>query len=627
MADSGPAAFQQFSGEGDFDQWLINAAVQRWQDLFGQAVQPWFYGWGGGPRLFTTGSESSVEFSGVVPLSNEGATATDGSDHSGTNNQVDGVDEADTVQTDGTYLYTAVGSELVIVSADPADQMAVVSRTDVGGEISGIYLNDGKVTVLASVDESGGRLFPGGMSALIGGDVWWQASKTLVATYDVSNAAAPAVVEKTTLDGYLTDSREIDGRVYAVVSNDLWMPPPLVEKQTDGTRVYESESDYRARMKTIVGQRTLPGFTATDAAGDTVNGTFVSVPNMYVSGESSENETLTSVVLIDPSTGAIGPDASATIVGPSGTIYATADSMYVTGWDWDPDSGVEQTDVAKFSLGTGSVTLQAVGTVEGSIIDQFSMGENSHGDLNIATESGWGNDSENDVYTLRQNGTSLDPIGALLNVAPGEDLTSSRFVGDTGYLVTFHNTDPLFTLDLSDPTDPEVAGELDLPGFSEYLQPIGGHYLLGLGESGEDGGLQVSLFDVIDPANPRLVGTYQFDANDPDSGSDAEYDHHAIQYFEAQQILTLPVWKYDAGSDSFVEGTSVLKVDLNSGFTQVGFVTQEGASRQVRIGQTLYTVGDETIVASDLGNPSNVFSTVTIGDDQDGGSASGDALL
>src|SRR5262249_8045217 len=157
------------------------------------------------------------------------------------------------------------------------------------------------------------------------------------------------------------------------------------------------------------------------------------------------------------------------------------------------------------------------------------------GDLNIATSSGWGNDSSNNVYTMRQDGTSLDPVGAILDIAPGEQIFSSRFIGDKGYLVTYQQTDPLFTLDLSDPEDPQVAGELDLTGFWSFREPIEGHCLLGLGHSGDEqgdvGGLQLSLFDVIDPAHPRLVGTYQFDGDDPSSGSEAEYDPHAIQYF------------------------------------------------------------------------------------------------
>lgn len=618
LADSsGTPAFHQFGDESDFDQWLIEAAVRRWQDLFDQPVQPWFYAWDG-PTMFKTGASPSAPSA----LAN---SAGGGGDHSETNTQVDGVDEADIVETDGTYLYLAVGTELVIVRADPADDMAVVSRTDVGGYISGIYLFDGKVTVLASkYDWAVDQVLVKRM-ALLPGDIWWGASKTLVATYDVSDAAAPVEKEKTTLDGYLADSRSVDGRVYAVVSNNLWMPPPKVVENGENRR-YESESAYRERLAGIVAGRELPQFTTT-ADGQTRAGQLVSIADTYVSGENDGSQTLTSVVLIDPSAGEVGPDASATIVGPSGTVYATADSLYVTGWDWDEETGVQQTNVAKFELGAGSVSLSAVGMVEGSVLDQYSMGENSHGDLNIATSSGWGNESSNNVYTLRQAGTSLDPIGAILNIAPGERIFSSRFVGDQGYLVTFERTDPLFTLDLSDPEDPRVVGQLDLTGFSSFLQPIEGHYLLGLGHSGDAeghvGGLQLSLFDVIDPAHPRLVATYSFDGDDPSSGSAAEYDAHAIQYFADQHTLTLPVWRYDSTSDDFVEGTAVIKMDTASGFQLLGFVPQEGVMRSVRIGHTLYTVGSSDVTASDLNIPAALFGTVRIADNSASGDVSG----
>jgi uncharacterized secreted protein with C-terminal beta-propeller domain len=619
MADaSGTPAFRRFAGEAGFERWLTEAAVRRWQDLFGEPVRPWFYGWGAGPMGFKTGASPS----GPLPLANNAAGA---GDHSGTNTQVAGVDEADTVETDGTYLYLAVGTELVIVNASPADAMTVVSRTDVGGEISGLYLTDGKVTVLASVyDRSEDVVLAGKRTMLVGGDVWWNASKTLVATYDVSDAAAPTLVEETTLDGYPVDSRAVDGRVYAVVSNDLWMPPPKVVGSGEG-RTYESESAYRERVAGIVARRQLPQFKTTAAAGEGRSGELVSVPDMYVSGDDVGSETLTSVVLIDPATGDVGPDASATVVGPAGTVYASADAMYVTGWDWDDATGVERTNVAKFGLRAGSVSLSAAGTVEGSVIDRFSMGENSQGDLNVATSSGWGNESSNNVYTLRQVGTSLEPVGAIVGIAPGEEIFSSRFVGDQGYLVTYRQMDPLFTLDLSDPTDPRVAGQLDLAGFSSFLQPIEGHYLLGLGHSGDAkgnvGGLQLSLFDVADPARPGLVGTYQFDGGDPSSGSEAEYDSHAIQYFAGQHVLVLPVWRYDEGSDEFVEGTAVIRVDTSAGFQLLGFVSQAGASRSVRIEERLYTVGSTDVVASDLNDPATLFGTVQIADDSaaDGG--------
>src|SRR5205823_285768 len=174
-------------------------------------------------------------------------------------------------------------------------------------------------------------------------------------------------------------------------------------------------------------------------------------------------------------------------------------------------------------------------------------------------------------------------------------------IGDQAYLSTFHQIDPLLSIDLSDPTNPQVVGQLKIPGFSSYLQPIGDHFLLGLGHSGDAsghvGGLELELFDVGDATNPTLLFKYDFDGADPNggSGSQAEYDMHAIQYFAAQGLIALPVWKYESGIDDWKEGMDIIHHDPTAGFSEAGFIEQSGAQRSVRISETIYSVGSRDI--------------------------------
>jgi len=188
--------------------------------------------------------------------------------------------------------------------------------------------------------------------------------------------------------------------------------------------------------------------------------------------------------------------------------------------------------------------------VDGEILNQFSLGE-YEGVLRIATTTGntWEGNSRNNVFCVKSNGDKLEVIGGIRDLAPGERLYSARFVGERGYLVTFVQVDPLFTLDLSDPTNPVVAGELKVPGYSTYLHPLNENYLLSVGqdtvvEDGivRNGGMQLSIFDVSDFSNPKLLHTAKI--GDTGTYSEAMYNHKALTFWPEQNLLALPVNEY-----------------------------------------------------------------------------------
>jgi uncharacterized secreted protein with C-terminal beta-propeller domain len=264
--------------------------------------------------------------------------------------------------------------------------------------------------------------------------------------------------------------------------------------------------------------------------------------------------------------------------------------------------------------------------------DYFRIATNGWSADNSSPEGGSATSS---VSVLTQAGDELDLVGRVKNIAKGESLQSARFVGDQAYVVTFHQIDPLFVVDLSNPTSPRVAGQLDLPGYSSYLQPIGNNLLLGLGRdvdagTGQDNGLQVSLFDVSNPASPQRLAKYAL--GQQWSSSEAEYDHHAFSYFSDQQILALPVDQsppyVDAGGGGTTTGGGtlistppiaqptedliVLKVDpAGKQFQKLGEATPPGGVRRsLRIDDVLYAVGPDHVQAMQLDQPSNVIGVL-----------------
>ena len=197
---------------------------------------------------------------------------------------------------------------------------------------------------------------------------------------------------------------------------------------------------------------------------------------------------------------------------------------------------------------------------------------------------------------LRLNGGQLTQAGHVDGLGKGERIYSVRFIGTTGYVVTFRQTDPLYTLDLRDPAAPKVVGELKIPGYSAYLHPAGDGRLLGLGQDanaqGRVQGMQVSLFDVRDPAHPARVAQHQ----EKGAHSEAEYDPHAFLYWAPLGLLAVPRW------DDRQPSVVVLKV-ADTAITEAGVITHPGRYTTIRrsliVGGTLWTLSEQGLKATD----------------------------
>jgi hypothetical protein len=334
-------------------------------------------------------------------------------------------------------------------------------------------------------------------------------------------------------------------------------------------------------------------------------------------------------------------DADAVMTG-GGVVYASAQNLYVATQRYAP--GVEDqssgpapqgttTQIHRFSLDDAdNTTYRGSGTIAGFVLNQFSMSEQD-GVLRVASTDvpPWfteGNPSHSLVTTLAAKPEGLDLLGKIDGLGEGERIFAVRFFGDTGYVVTFRQTDPLFTVDLSDPAHPAVRGELKIPGVSTYLHPIAGDRLIGVGngpsDDGESRGLQLSEFDVSDLSNPKLEHRVTIDGGN----SEAEYDHHAFTWWQPRNLAVLPVqvYRYEQPScapdqpcpayaqakESF--GGAVGYTVTPGGITEAGRAEHKESvvRRSIIMGSRLLTMSDAGLQANNLdGYAENGFAPFT----------------
>ncbi len=577
----------------------IDRAVERYGDLFGTVAHRW---WRGGPiYAFADGMAilSSARLQG----------------HSDTNTQVAGVDEGDTVETDGQYIYMISGQELLILDAQPAKSAHVISRTPLSGQPEAIYLVGGRLTVISRPQ----MYYPmwSGMAVMD----WrpmptWRASVDVV-TLDVSDPESPRTVEQTHVDGSLIGSRAIGDQVYLVVQNDLCVPSPeTVYQPDDGQWVYESEDAYRQRLREMI-STWLPQYSSSSGAGTAGAAGFLLADPVGGTGWQNGGENFISVLTLDVGDDAIGPTDCESAFGVGGQMYASTENLYVAGQRWhDTWRGVDEawtvtTDLYQFRMGAHGTELAATGSVPGTVLNQFSMDEYD-GTFRIATNNGEWDNLSNGVYVLQRHGQSLDAVGSLTGLGATERIQSVRFMGEKAYMVTFRQTDPLFVLDMSDPKSPALAGELQIPGFSAYLHPIDANTLIGLGRdadaTGRAGGLKLSLFDVSDPAHPVELSQYLFGGSSWESYSQALWDHHAFSYFSELGVLALPVqqgcwWNGDASN-----GLMVFHVEAGQEIGYLGRISHDDpVSRSVRIGDSVYSISGTAVKVTRITDPTRAI--------------------
>jgi len=337
------------------------------------------------------------------------------------------------------------------------------------------------------------------------------------------------------------------------------------------------------------------------------------------------------------------------ILGGSDNVYASLNNLYVANTTYMQNQPIlkemfnyifptqEITTVYKFALENGNITYKSKGDVEGTVLNQFSMDEyNDY--FRVATTEGHvsrgGGNSSNNVYVLDKE---LSVTGSVNNIAPGEQIYSARFMGDKGYVVTFQKVDPFFTLDLKDPKNPKILGQLKIPGYSDYLHPLDENHILGLGKNtiqAEEGGfawyqgIKIAIFDVTDFAHPKEV--FKTEIGDRGTDSYALHDHKAFLYDAQKELLVIPVMVAELTEEQKVQseapntygnytfqGAYVYQVDVETGFKLKGRVTHydngfskdryyyyysddKSIQRSLYIGDNLYTISGTMIKVNSL---------------------------
>ena len=267
------------------------------------------------------------------------------------------------------------------------------------------------------------------------------------------------------------------------------------------------------------------------------------------------------------------------------------------------------THILKFALNNGKFEFKAETDINGQVNNQFSMDESDQY-FRIATTSGslWDMDenTSNNLYVLDEN---LKEVGNVTNFGKEEKIYSVRYVGNKAYVVTFKQIDPLFVIDLSNPTKPEILGELKIPGYSTYLHPYDETHIIGFGyDTKDDGtritinGLKMVMFDISDFNNPKVL--FKIKIGDEHTYSNLEYDHKALLYSKERNIIAFPLTNYSRGNTD--SRATIYEIDLEKGFSLKGEISHitdkydEKVERVVYLNNTFYTLSKKIIKAAGM---------------------------
>jgi uncharacterized secreted protein with C-terminal beta-propeller domain len=603
----------QYQACSDLERDIKGRALDE-LDAIIESYREWWTGGGDGaapPAVPGSGEDSA-----------DGGGRQEGTDYSGTNNQEEGVDEADLVKTDGYHIYLVNGNRLHVFDVPEFGQLLPAAELELEGFPYELLLDSdgGRAAVFSMVtaeslpaehplhdvlvrDEDGGEGLPYRVPSL-----------SKISVFDVSGDGAPRLEREVWIEGWYQTARRTDHSVrlvadsYLVVPglDDLWTLFSEVGEDSDLDEVRDRAAARiaAARLDDIIPHlyERLP-----DGELRTLSLAGPSCRSFYRPTDSAGRST-TSILSFDLQAPELSVDAD-TVVSNWATVYASEDRLYLAeaAWDWwwansrvepgqvfVPSTNIHAFDVTR----AGRASYVGSGRIEGTLFDPFSMDEQD-GLLRVAATTSpwvsWGLDDgvateaadaqepprpESHIYVLEEQSGRLRTVGHLGGIAPDESIFAARFLPDEAFLITYEQVDPLFTIDLSSPRAPRLVGQLEMPGFSTYLHPIADDRLLAIGVGGDENGVdwntQVSMFDVSDRAHPAMVDSERLSADGWYSWSEAQYEHKAFQYFAPKKLLAVPMSGYTYGDlDGVYDWHSrleLLGVDPESGITRRGSI-------------------------------------------------------
>ncbi len=546
--------------------------------------------------------DSGIATSAAAPSDGDNGSASSGSgnDFTATNVQELGVDEPDIIKTDGDRILVIADNTLTYVDIS-GDEPVITDQIRISegwghelffqGDRALLFTNDGTwggpypvepgilddSPAAVSSDDAEEEFAPGGSIESPVAPPWFGPSATIIEV-DLSDPTDLEVTSTLRIQGEYLSARRVGDTVRLALNSAptqlQWVYPssPAGEDR--------AERFNRELIEETTIEDWIPAFELSNDDGITT-GPLLDCDRLNRPAEFSGFD-IVSVLSFNLDNG-LSNGEGAGVLASGRTVYASTDRFYVATTAWAGEEIVNgdgfnsweesyKTNIHGFSIGTDDpAEYVASGMVEGSLLNQFSMDEYD-GYLRILTTDGtpWSeqNQSETKLTVFAEDGDSLVQVGQGGGIGKGESLFSARLMDEVGFAVTFRQIDPFYVLDLSDPTDPKVAGELKIPGVSTYLHPIGENLVLGVGQDGTDDGrltgLKVSLFNVSDPSDPREVAVWTM----PNANSAAEYDHKAFQFLPEQGIAILPVQSW---SDNF-SGAVLLQIGDET-ITELGRVS------------------------------------------------------
>ncbi|CAM3393408.1 beta-propeller domain-containing protein [Kibdelosporangium persicum] len=536
--------------------------------------------------------------------------------HSATNNHEANVDEPDVVKTDGKRIVSVVDGRLKVIDVASRKITGTLDVPDVF--VSQMLISGDRALLVANQDhvvydvptprgKPAPPIYPGGAMG----------SKLVL----VDLAGTPKVLGTLEVSGLYVDARQV-GTVARVVVRSQ---PKLKFSYPDGT---QSPTTAQQKNRDVALESSiddwLPGYRL-DSGGTKTEGRLVDCAKVSHPADYSGTAMLT-VLTIDL-TKALEKGDPVTVAADGDTVYGTDKSLYVADDHFSrmvpmqappattvPDrTALGRTQIHRFDIaGSAPPKYAGSGEVEGTLLNQYSLSEHD-GHLRVATTT-WPADavpqgsqpqSHSIVTVLARGDKGLTQVGRVDGLGKGERIYAVRFFGTVGYVVTFRQVDPLYTLDLSQPARPRVAGELKITGYSAYLHPVGPGKVLGVGqeatEQGRRLGAQVSLFDVGNPATPNRLAQQRLEGG----SSEVEYDPHAFLHWPARNLVVVPVTGKGAGVRAGEWQQSnhalVLRIDGDA-LVEVGRVAHPTGMirRSMVIGDELWTVSESGLMASDL---------------------------
>lgn len=601
-------------------------------------------------------------------LKTAAGTATD---YSQTNIQVAGVDEADFVKNDGKYIYTLTQDKLVIVDAFPAENSEIVSETKLDGRPKNMFVNEDRLAVFIEKDSE--------IPVFAQYDFIPRpryTSVTHILVYDISDRSKPELVKDYNLNGYYVESRMIKDYVYFIIRDDIYyytqaIDLPMIKQAS--TAIVKPDIYYFDNPELNYNFNTVASFNifgeedslnAKTFMMGYSNAIYVSKDNIYITYqknlpyryyEAHNEERFYDVVLpLLPSESRnkieeIREDNALNSYEKWDKISAVLEEMYNKMDEDEKNNFIRRSEEAideyelrlqeeraktvvhKIRIDNGEIEYDKRGEVPGYLLNQFSMDENGDYFRVATTLELYGNKGpimHNNVYVLNNN---LNILGKLEGIAPDERIYSTRFIGDRLYMVTFKRIDPLFVIDLSDPQNPEILGELKIPGFSDYLHPYDENHIIGIGKETADNewggvsvkGVKLALFDVSNVENPKQIDQYQI--GDPGTDSEALRDHKAFLFDKEKNLLVIPVSevqgkgyydsKYGYYRQKFWQGAYVFNIK-EDGFALKGKIThskveerdyynyygENTVRRALFMDDVLYTISEANIKMNSLDN-------------------------